>query len=373
MNSIRLVFVILVAIALSRCTDPNSSAAPLQWPLAGHWQFTQGASVDTGDYSDTVWTCSPPDSGTVHTFPYGPNLVITDNWLYTYVDTMETFCDKSEFIDYTVTPDRIIRHRYFATFLVADDTLNLQLLDPNTLAWRGGACNCEIGPDVPVCFYRRLNDGFENTACTPFEPPPLPTVPACTDYACDSTLPLILAFYDNTPEDLLDAGLFIANCRLLINGEPVEASPDFRNDFCRAFALDRDLVLLPRDIPLARPQNGYLPIFVQFSLDRAHWQFVDGAPNAGVAIRTVAVHMGLAGNFRVSACTGEQNMADIYDSATPLREVIREAEVVAQAPELDDVSAYAFERWVESLYMTMRLGTYNADTLTYEWARADDS
>lgn len=138
----------------------------------------------------------------------------------------------------------------------------------------------------------------------------------------DSLMPnyIHFEFYDNTPSDTLDAGVFVDYVRMYVNNKPVQAAPAFRDEFMRAFVGDRDGILLPRDLPLARPQNGPIPVMVEFSVDPKYWNFVDGQSHGVYSIKdikTLTFKYAVAGNYTAYVSTDRQIPPAIYGQPNP--------------------------------------------------------
>ncbi len=225
----------------------------------------------------------------------------------------------------------------------------------------------------------------------------------------DSLMPnyIHFEFYDLTPVDTLDAGVHVQKVVMKVNGKEVKASPAYRNVFRRAFVGDRDDVLLPRDIPLARPQNGPIPVIVEFAVDPKFWEFVDPGAKDIYSIHSInrlSFEYDVAGNYLVYVSTDRQiplsiygqfnpqtreveythparSVGDIYDqgltidaggSGTPYEEdnysTTYFGEYIAQAPKKLAVSAQVFENQVAGgSWSSADKVVYNYRTHTYEY------
>ncbi|MDD5673654.1 MAG: hypothetical protein PHC61_05805 [Chitinivibrionales bacterium] len=120
-------------------------------------------------------------------------------------------------------------------------------------------------------------------------------------------------FYDGTPTDTLDAGVYVDDIKMFINGREVRAKQLYQGAFRRTFIGDKDGLLLPRDIPIARPQSGVIPIIVAFQINPSFWEFADGPANqrAGTLdtisqIKTINFTYKVAGNYVVFVSTDRQ-------------------------------------------------------------------
>lgn len=157
----------------------------------------------------------------------------------------------------------------------------------------------------------------------------------------DSLMPdfIHFEFYDQTPADTLDAGVFVERVDMYVNGTDeahrVVATPAYRNTFRRAFVGDRDKVLLPREIPLARPQNGPVPVIVEFATDPKYWQFIDGTQlRSRKSINRVYYKYTLAGNYMAFVSTDRQIPLSIYGTYNPQR---REVDYVHPARSVGEI------------------------------------
>jgi hypothetical protein len=138
-------------------------------------------------------------------------------------------------------------------------------------------------------------------------------------------------FYDATPEDTLDAGVFVDNVVMQVNGTEVVAKPQYQGKYMRVFVGDRDGKLLPRDLPIARPQNGRVPVIVEFKIDPEFYQGKESQKpvvDKFTDVRSVSFTYKVAGNYLVFVSTdrmiplgimGEQDPQTgkvVYDSIT---------------------------------------------------------
>jgi len=140
-------------------------------------------------------------------------------------------------------------------------------------------------------------------------------------YIPDSLMPdhIHFEFYDQTPEDTLDAGVYVGNVQMFVNEKPVTAKAGFESEFRNAYTGDRDGILLPRDIPLARSQNGHIPVMVEFKIDPQYWKFADdgGALQSKKQIKKVSFTYEVAGNYLVFVSTDRQIPSSISGEYNP--------------------------------------------------------
>jgi hypothetical protein len=135
----------------------------------------------------------------------------------------------------------------------------------------------------------------------------------------------------------LDGGAYVFDVTLEVNGEVIEPNPDAEYEFRRSFACDRDGILLPRTLPLRCSQSGFTPVCVQFSLAREKWQFARSKKplDAGMPVTSIRAICRVAGNYRISVLTGEQDIAGYYDEEQRFEEPYREAFVVEESGEVE--------------------------------------
>lgn len=230
----------------------------------------------------------------------------------------------------------------------------------------------------------------------------------------DSLMPnhIHFEFYDLTPDDSTDAGVFVDSVIMYVNGKEVEAKPAYRDRFMRVFVGDRDDVLLPRALPIARPQSGDIPIIVEFKTDPQFWRNKDGSPGPMFLkdVKKVKFRYKVAGNYSVFVSTdrqiplaidGEYNpetrrvdyfyptkeVGDIYDRGQKISEsggpwwgtsphqvaTTYFGEYVAQSPRLISISAAEFENVTDKNYRfdgsndRLVSSRYNYKQYTYEY------
>lgn len=115
-------------------------------------------------------------------------------------------------------------------------------------------------------------------------------------------------FFDATPLNRGDAGVYVRDVRMRVNGRAVEAMPQHSGRFRRVFVGSQDSILLPGDLPFRRAQTGHVPIIVEFKMDPQFWRYVDGGtkPSDISGIKSVAFSYTIAGNYLVFASTSKQ-------------------------------------------------------------------
>jgi len=174
-------------------------------------------------------------------------------------------------------------------------------------------------------------------------------------YAPFASVPeqVVLAFYDATPGDTLDAGVWVSSAECHVNGRRVVPAPAYRDYFRRAFAIDRDTVMLPRSIPLARPSNGVFPILVQFELAPEFWRFADDMTQLSDAeeIEYMEVEFGVSGNYVCKLLHTDYPPGDNYDPGVVWRDASRTpwSVVLYSSPSYLAMSSYYFATIVEAM------------------------
>jgi hypothetical protein len=144
----------------------------------------------------------------------------------------------------------------------------------------------------------------------------------------DSLMPeaIHFEFYDLTPNDTLDAGVFVDEVQMFVNGipTPVRAKNGYQKLFKRAFVGDRDDILLPRELPLARPQSGPIPVMVEFELNPTYWEFADGSDLSKIQeIKRVAFQYKVAGNYLVFVSSDRQIPLAIKGTIDPVNGLVK--------------------------------------------------
>jgi len=130
----------------------------------------------------------------------------------------------------------------------------------------------------------------------------------------DSLMPehIHFEFFDLTPLDTIDAGVFVEDVTMKVykNGQMRRVKPRaaYQGVFRRSFVGDQDDVLLPRELPLARPQSGQIPLIVEFKVDPQYWQFEeDGSQFTSIKqVKRIAFEYKVAGNYLVFVSTDRQ-------------------------------------------------------------------
>ncbi len=113
--------------------------------------------------------------------------------------------------------------------------------------------------------------------------------------------------YDLTPTDTADAGVYVHDIRMKVNGRPVRASPAHQSDFRLVLLGDWDLTLRPSMLPLPRPHSGSAPVVVAFTLDPEYWVFEDGGTlSSSRRIERISFEYTVAGNYLVFVSTDRQ-------------------------------------------------------------------
>lgn len=212
-------------------------------------------------------------------------------------------------------------------------------------------------------------------------------------------------FYDLTPEDTLDAGVYVHDVRMRINGRLVRASPAHIGDFRLALLGDNDLVLRPSMLPLPRPHDGPTPVVVAFALQPEFWVFEDGTTLGALDdIQRISFEYTVAGNYltfvstdrQIPLCiagepndlTGEieyrlpqKSIRSIYNAGLdasddgeydwPNREqdyaTTYFGDYISKAPHPISVSSPAFAQAVSNGDIFARKASYNCRTHTYRY------
>ncbi|MBD3420772.1 MAG: hypothetical protein GF398_11695 [Chitinivibrionales bacterium] len=116
-------------------------------------------------------------------------------------------------------------------------------------------------------------------------------------------------FFDMTPLDENDAGVYVHNVEMYVNGKLVGPRPASTKKLRRVFVGSQDSILLPKSLPVDRPLNGNLPIIVAFNVDPENWYFEQGQVqklNSINEIKELKFKYTVAGNYLVFASTSRQ-------------------------------------------------------------------
>jgi hypothetical protein len=125
-------------------------------------------------------------------------------------------------------------------------------------------------------------------------------------------------FYDQTPYDKNDAGVYVYEVEMYVNNRPVIARPQFAGIFRQVYIGSPDSILLPSSLPLARPQNGNAPVIVAFKTDPIYWMFTDGRRlSTFQQIKNISFKYTLAGNYLAFVTTSKQIHPAIGGFADP--------------------------------------------------------
>lgn len=113
--------------------------------------------------------------------------------------------------------------------------------------------------------------------------------------------------YDLTPQDTTDAGVYVHDITMRVNGRKARQ----RSDAEAAWRLVRvgqpDGTINPARLPLDRPQSGMGPVIVAFAIDPAYWEFADGSTLGSTReIRRITFEYTVAGNYLVFVSTDRQ-------------------------------------------------------------------
>ncbi len=115
-------------------------------------------------------------------------------------------------------------------------------------------------------------------------------------------------FYDMTQYNKDDAGAYVHDVTMMINGREVVPKPAYRGAFRRTFVAYRDsTTLTPAQLPIPRPQSGHTPIIVAFKTDPKYWMFRDGSVLINKKdIKKIDFRYTVAGNYKVFVSTSKQ-------------------------------------------------------------------
>jgi len=281
-----------------------------------------------------------------------------------------THCESTPFPMYRISDSKMVPVRYWSSVLFSEDSSYGVIREPDTLIWYDFAYYYQR---VMVSYYVKRSDQIPDSLDCPTTQLETPT---CTDYGCDTKMPLVFALWDNTPDDESDPGAFIQSATVLVNGREIEARSDTTTWFQRAFTLASDDVFAPREVVCPPPQNGFRPLVMQFDLARQNWNFVGASYDSSknVLIQRIEVRFGLSGNYRLSVLTGQQNVDSLYAGVNqqPLKftEPLIERRTVARPNHNLNMSRQEFENWVSTSLQndfSGHLGLNNTVVVTYSW------
>ncbi|MBD3346878.1 MAG: hypothetical protein GF401_17625 [Chitinivibrionales bacterium] len=144
-------------------------------------------------------------------------------------------------------------------------------------------------------------------------------------------------FSDLTPLDTNDAGVYVDDVRMFVNGKEVQARPTYQGIFRQVYVGSRDSILLPASLPVARPQSGHAPIIVGFRIDPQYWYF-KGTQQSLLSIdkvKEVRYEYAVAGNYLVFVSTSKSIPLAIKGE---------------QDPQTGEVEYEYIERTIEDIY-----------------------
>ncbi len=175
-------------------------------------------------------------------------------------------------------------------------------------------------------------------------------------------------FYDGTPLDTTDAGVYVYSVEMYINGDAVEARPQYVDDFRLVRVGEENGALNIKALPIDKPKSGNLPVIVAYSLDPRYWQYKNGRPApAGISgIKTISFKYSVAGNYLVFVSTDKQIPLSISGEPDP-----QTKEVQYEYPDKSIKEIYEHDRKrgdepgygntnTEKLYSTTYFGEYIA-------------
>jgi hypothetical protein len=132
-------------------------------------------------------------------------------------------------------------------------------------------------------------------------------------------------FYDMTPLNLNDAGVYVYDVTMFVNGKEVVAQNEQGGAFRRVFVGTPDSVLAPRELGTAPPQNGNIPLIVAFKTDPTVWKFKnDGTTlTSNSRIKTLTFKYSVAGNYLVFVSTSKQIPLGLMGMTDPNTNVVK--------------------------------------------------
>ncbi len=115
-------------------------------------------------------------------------------------------------------------------------------------------------------------------------------------------------FYDNTPLDTMDAGVYVHSMQMYVNGREVEPRSQHVNRFRLVRVGEDNGHLNIKALPIDQPRSGQLPIIVAFSIDPRYWQFkgTNESLSSKRDIKELAFKYSVAGNYIVFVSTDRQ-------------------------------------------------------------------
>lgn len=115
-------------------------------------------------------------------------------------------------------------------------------------------------------------------------------------------------FYDNTPLDTTDAGVYVHDMRMFVNGKEVEARSQYVGRFRQVRIGEETGQLNIKELPTTQPLSGQLPIIVAFAIDPRFWQFKGTSQSLGSTrdIKDLSFKYSVAGNYLVFSSTDKQ-------------------------------------------------------------------
>ncbi|MBD3314548.1 MAG: hypothetical protein GF344_02065, partial [Chitinivibrionales bacterium] len=116
-------------------------------------------------------------------------------------------------------------------------------------------------------------------------------------------------FYDLTPLDTTDAGVYVDDVVMFVNGKEIKSRPSFQGVFRRAWKANKDYFLTPQTLPhKVNVADGDLPVVVAFKTDPSYWEFADGTGSLAGRhqIKEIAFQYTLAGNYLAFVSTDRQ-------------------------------------------------------------------
>ncbi len=124
-------------------------------------------------------------------------------------------------------------------------------------------------------------------------------------------------FFDATPLDSNDAGAYVNDVTMYINGSLVTSRSGYKNR--NVYVGVPDSTLLPKELPLSRPQSGNIPVIVTFNTDPQTWKFTDGKQSlkSEREIKEINFKYIVAGQYTVFVSTSKQIPLGIQGTSDP--------------------------------------------------------
>jgi hypothetical protein len=296
------------------------------------------------------------------------SLIITPTRVFSSMFLEDAVCSCLVFPSYVIENDTLFPGKWISNKVFEKDSFTVVYKQADTLVRKFLMTYGTNLLGFSLYFFVKENSINANNFC----PESSYIMPACMDYGCDSSIPLVLAYFDKTPQDIEDAGVFVYSVCLKINDRIV--IPDSNNNgFRSTFLIDQNNILIPRDVPVLPSQNGCRPVLIQFTLNRGLWMYSDSTHELG-AINKIEVISAVAGNYRVAILTGEQNIVSINNNpANNLSmkdKIIWERQTIAESPKAltitrDSMNSLAILSWRDANFQYFN--NYNADTINYVW------